>query len=141
MSSGHELQIDYHCDFDLVGLVSAAREYKLAWHINHHLYLNLAKTEDLVIKFVSEPDIMVSNFSCITSHCTFRLLKNRSCDSKSGGYLLPELKNMDYFLIIKNESDTFDSSNCIRKLSDISIITSYQRIDVDKLANKENLLF
>lgn len=143
MSSGQELQIDYNfrCDFELIGLVSAAREYKLAWHINRHLDLNLAKTEDLVIKFVSEQDILVSNFVCSISHCSFQLLKNRSTDQESGPYLLPELKNMDYFLIIKNESDTFDSSKCIQKLSDISVITSYQRIDVDKLTNKENLLF
>lgn len=141
MSSGHELKIDYQCDFELVGLVCSARAYKLAWYINQHLHLNLAKSKDLVIKFVSEPDIIVSNFAYNTPHCSFRLLKNQSEDEVSGGYLLSELKNMDYFLIIKNESDTFDSANCIRKLSDISLIESYHRIAVDKLANKENLLF
>lgn len=141
MSSGHELKIDYQCDFELVGLVCSARAYKLAWYINQYLQLNLAKSDDLVIKFVCEPNIIVSNFAYSTPHCSFRLLKNRSESEVSEGYLLPELKNMDYFLIIKNESDTFDTAISIKKLSQIKLIDSYQRIAVDKLANKENLLF
>lgn len=141
MSFGHELKIDYHCDFDLVGIVCSAREYKLAWYINQYLNFNLAKSEDLVIKFVNEPNIVVSNFAYSTDYISIWLLKNRSEDQNHGAYLLPELKNMDYFLFIKDESDTFDTSKCIRKLSNISVTESCHRIDVEKLTNKENLLF
>ncbi len=141
MSFGHELKIDYYCDFELVGIVCSAREYKLAWCINQCLDFNLAKSEDLVIKFVSEPDIVVSNFAYSTDYISIWLLKNRSEDQDYRAYLLPELKNMDYFLFIKDESDTFETAKCIRKLSDISVTKSCHRIDIEKLTNKENLLF
>ena len=135
-----ELAPAFPYDFELFGLVCRAKEYRLAWYLNHHLKLNLAKSHDLTIDFVHSSSIVVSNFTYQTSHCTFKLLKN-ACLHQDSAYLLPELKNMDYFLMIKNESDTFDINFCWNGLSEIKLLDNFDKIQIDQLTNKENLIF
>jgi len=141
MSNDHEIQIDFQYGFQLIGLETNAKEYKLAWHLNQQLSLKLVKSDDLVINFVAQPRIIISNFIFNTTHCTFRLLKNRSETESNHLFLLPEMKDIDFFLMINDESDTFDISGCVQKLSKISLISSYQTIETDELINKENLIF
>lgn len=141
MSSDREIHVDFNRDFELIGLKSPAKEYKLAWYLNRQLRLKLVKSEDLVINFAAQPAIIISNFIFTTTHCTFRLLKNLSENESKPLYLLPEKKESDFFLMINNESDTFDTSIYIEQLSDIPLIESYHIINVDKLTNQENLIF
>lgn len=141
MSTSRELHLALHCDFDLFGLVSPAKEYKLAWSLNQNLGLKLVKSKDLAINFLDDRSIIISNFTFTTSHCTFRLLKNLALSEDSKEYLLPELKNVDYFLLIKNESDTFDLNKYVKRLPEIDAVQSFTSINVEKLENKENLIF
>lgn len=141
MSTSRELQVNIPCDFDLLGIVSPAREYKLAWSLNQSLGLKLAKSQDLVINFVNDRSIIISNFIFTTSHCTFRLLKNYALAGSAADFLLPELKNLDYFLLIKNESDTFELDSFVKRLPEIDAVQSFTAINVDNLDNKENLIF
>lgn len=141
MSISQELQLAIKFNIDLLGLVSSAKEYKLAWSLNQNLGLKLAKSEDLAINFVGDHSIIISNFTFTTSHCTFRLLKNLALSDNSNEYLLPELKNIDYFLLIKNESDTFELNTYVNLLSGIDTVQSFASINVENLENKENLIF
>ncbi|MEK6480788.1 IPExxxVDY family protein [Catalinimonas sp. 4WD22] len=141
MSTSREIQINIPCNFDLLGIVSSAREYKLAWSLNKSLGLKLAKSQDLVINFVNDHSIIISNFIFTTSHCTFRLLKNCALTESEADFLLPELKNLDYFLLIKNESDTFELDSYVKRLPEIDAVQSFTTINVDNLDNKENLIF
>ncbi|MDF9796686.1 hypothetical protein OKW21_001949 [Catalinimonas alkaloidigena] len=141
MTISRELQVSIPCDFDLLGIVTPAREYKLAWSLNQSLGLKLAKSQDLVINFVNDRCIIISNFVFATSHCTFRLLKNKALSGSASDFLLPELKNLDYFLLIKNESDTFELDSYVSRLPTIDAVQSFTTINVNNLDNKENLLF
>lgn len=141
MSTRRELQLAIQYNLDLIGLVSSAKEYKLAWSLNQILGLKLVKSEDLAINFIEGRSIIISNFTFTTSHCTFRLLKNRALSDNSNAFLLPELKNIDYFLLIKNESDTFELNAYVDRLPQIDIVQSFTSINVENLENKENLIF
>lgn len=141
MPTSRELQLAIEYNLDLIGLVSSAKEYKLAWSLNHKLGLKLAKSEDLAINFVEGRTIIISNFTFTTSHCTFRLLKNRALSGNTDAFLLPELKNIDYFLLIKNESDTFELSSYVNRLQEVDVVQSFTSINVENLENKENLIF
>jgi hypothetical protein len=55
-------------------------------------------------------------------------------------YLIPELKNLDYFLLVQDETEQLDLSNFMEKLSQNSLVQSIVRIDISKLKSKENLL-
>jgi hypothetical protein len=141
MPDSREIQFAFERDFDLFGLNTVVKEYKLAWCLNQHLCLNLAKSEDLAINFVDDRTIIISNFTFTTTHCTFKLLKNHAISTDEEVYLLPELKNVDYFLMIVNESDTFDIEYYRKKLPEVKILQSFRQISIDKLQNKENLIF
>jgi len=54
--------------------------------------------------------------------------------------LIPELKNLDYFLLVQDETEQLDLSNFMEKLSKNSLVQSIVRIDISKLKSKENLL-
>lgn len=139
----NKLIADYSYDFQLFGLLSYAREYKLAWTINSILNIGLKKEEDIVIRFVGDRTLAISNFKHETPYATVRLLRNRSYDDQkenSAVYLLPELKNFDYLLMVHDESDTGDN-NAFSLLGECPLIQYLARIDLDKLKSRENLLF
>jgi len=141
MYADHEIQVNFNRNLELIGLKCGAKEYKLAWHLNRQLSLKLAKTDDLVINFASQPSIIISNFVFTTTHCTFRLLKNESAEEGNPLFLLPEMQHYDFFLMINNESDTFETADCLLLLDKVPLLEAYQIIDIDKLTNHENLIF
>jgi len=54
--------------------------------------------------------------------------------------LIPELKNLDYFLLVQDETEEMDLINFVKKLSQNPLVQSIVRIDISKLKSKENLL-
>ncbi|MBK7651374.1 MAG: hypothetical protein IPJ20_12460 [Flammeovirgaceae bacterium] len=44
------LEIEYTFDFELIGIISSAKGYKLAWEINLALSARLVKQVDLIIE-------------------------------------------------------------------------------------------
>jgi hypothetical protein len=68
-------------------------------------------------------------------------LKNKAINStKQATYLIPELKNIDYFLLVQDETEELDLINFVKKLSQNPLVQSIVRIDISKLKSKENLL-
>ncbi len=144
MSVKCELQVDYQYDFELLGLVSKVKEYKLAWSLNRTLGLNLAKSSDLVINFLKDQTIVISNFIFQSSHSTFRLLKNEGWSDESGEektFFLPEISDIDYLLMVTTKSDDFDFDHLIKTISITQHIESVSSIRVHSLEHKENLIF
>lgn len=137
------LAVDYSYNFILLGITCIAKEYKLAWAINKLLHVNLKKNDDLIIQFINNDTLTISNFLHRSENCNLRLLKNKSYNENEGNslYLLPELKNFDYFLQIHDEAEVFDSQKVISKLSGDKLFEFVTRIDTEKLKSKENLIF
>jgi hypothetical protein len=74
-------------------------------------------------------------------HGFIQLLKNKALNSAQQlAYLVPELKNLDYFLLVQDETEQLDLSNFMEKLSRNPLVQSIVRIDISKLKSKENLL-
>ncbi len=106
-----KLEAEFDYDFSLVGIISAQKEYKLAWLFNRQLDLQLSKAKDIEIEFLKRPKLIISNYLFETEHCSFRLMKNKSMDefSDNSAYLLPELKRFDYFVIFQGFEDTISN--------------------------------
>ena len=51
MMKKNRLASDYPFDFELIGIVSSVKEYKLAWHLNQLPEFHLIKAEDVKIEF------------------------------------------------------------------------------------------
>ncbi len=138
-----KLQIEYDYDFFLLGIVSTVKEYKLAWHLNNALGVDLRKQDDIIIPKMDTNNLIISNLIFQTEHCTIRLIGNRSVgessDTKSN--LLPELQNFTHFFVLQDEGDAFDRTALMEKLKTIDVIDYVVAIAPEKLKNKDNLIF
>ena len=136
-----KLLVEPTFDFELLGLVSPIREYRMAWLINKEMDLNLVKADDLELEFLNAPKLEISQYFLSLPHGFIQLLKNKALNSSQQlAYLIPELKNLDYFLLVQDETEQMQLSTFIDQLAKNSLIQSIVRIDISKLKSKENLL-
>lgn len=123
-------------------MVTAVKEYKLAWCINNTLGMDLTKQDDIIIPKIDTDNLTISNLLFKTEHATIRLMGNRSVggsDIKSN--LLPELQNFTHFFVLQDESEAFDRQLLLTKLKAIEVIDYVVAIEPEKLKNKDNLIF
>ena len=138
-----KLDAEFDYDFSLLGIISALKEYKLAWLINSHLDVQLDKVKDIEIEFLKSQNLIISNYVCESEHSILRLLKNKSVDQigDNPAFLLPELKRFDYFILIRGFEDTFTNQELKMKISSIPRVQYVQIFPVESLKSKENLFF
>lgn len=137
------LKIDYDYDFFLLGIVSAAKEYKLAWKLNNALNIKLVKQEDIVIPQMGGRDLYISNLLYETENSRIRLISNRSMadDSEEKSNLLPELQNFTHFFVLQDESESFDQTEIVDIIKKLDATDYVVSIAPEKLKNKDNLIF
>ncbi|GAA0881201.1 hypothetical protein GCM10009119_41710 [Algoriphagus jejuensis] len=128
-------------DFELLGLVSPVKDYKMAWLINKVMDLDLARVDDLQIEFLSAPRMDISQYFLSLPHGYIQLLKNKAINtSQQLAYLIPELRNLDYFLLIQDKTQQTSITAFVDHLAENPLIQSVVRLDVSKLKSKDNLL-
>ena len=136
-----KLQIEHTYDFEVLGLVSPVKDYKMAWLINRQLDLDLIKWEDLEIEFLSDPQLKISQYFLSLPHGFVQLLKNKAINSQNQvSYLIPELKTMDYFLLVQDQTFQISINTFANKLAEIPFIHNVMKLDITKLKSRENLL-
>lgn len=139
----NKLVIEYKYDFDLYGIISASRDYKLAWLINQKLGLRLVKEEDIRIAFLNDEELVISNYLFATEHAQFRLLKNKSEERKFEAlrYLIPELNRFDYLIMKSGNIADTGKADWLTKIQQIKEIQYVTALDITKLKSRENLIF
>lgn len=138
-----KLIVEYDYSFDLYGIISSAKEYKLAWSVNKLLNTNLAKHQDLDFQFLSNGIMYISNFQYDAEYDSIRLLKNRSVEFENvpKPFLIPELKQFDYFMQVHRETDAYVPELVLDKLRKASTIQFINTLDTQKLQSKDNLIY
>lgn len=133
--------VEHHYDFELLGLVAPQKDYKMAWALNHYMGMKLVKSDDFVLDFIESPKMEISRYMEEKDHGFVQLLKNKSLSpSSNGAYLVPELRIMDYFLLLQDHTFQLDIIAYIERLSQIDLIQNVVKLDVSKIKSKENLL-
>jgi len=135
-----KLVIDNEFGGNVLGIVSTLKDYKLAWNINQVFNIDLAMQPPLVIEFVKAPDLSITNYLYETEFHTYRLLRNKGNDLNSG-FLIPELVNFDFFLMIIGEDEILPEQSTFDGLHNIKGIDYFQNIDVARLKSKDNFIF
>lgn len=138
-----KLEAEFEYDFSLFGIISALKEYKLAWLLNNNLDVQLDKANDIEIEFLKSQNLTISNYLFETENSSLRLLKNKSVDQigDNPAFLLPELKRFDYFTIIQGFEDTFSNQVLKQKISSIPGVQFVQLFPLESLKSRENLIF
>ena len=138
-----KLSTDDYIDFGLIGLVSTVKEYKLVWHINRITHFELEKRKDIQIDFSNNIRIAVSNFSYQTQHLCVEMLKNRllQANNRAYQYLLEEIKQFDYLIKYKDESEQTDIKDVLSLLKSINQIEYAAILEPANIKYRDNLIF
>lgn len=139
----NKLDLIYEFDFELAGIVCNKKEYKLAWHINSALDISLSKKSDIKIEFSNQPPIVISNFKFETEFVELELLQNKlmSGGGSNPQFLMPELKQFDYLLKLKDATGELTITNVCNKLREVPLIEYVAKLDFNELKSRENLLY
>jgi len=139
----NKLKVDVEFNFDLVGVITSVKEYKLAWILNQCDSCDFVKSSDIQIDFVDLKNITISNFKFQTEHTDIFLLKNRLVfnNAMSDKYLIPELKQFDYFVKIDGVSELFPTNAILATLKNSQSIEYATTLDPNSLKQKENFIF
>jgi len=136
-----KLLFDIRYEFDLVGIVAPLKDYKMAWAVNQSLGINLCKSDDFELNFINQPTLKIAKFLEETENGFIQLLKNRSLNENSTSlFLIPELKFIDFFLLVQDQTGQLKINSYIDKLSQSALIQNAVKLDIEKIKSKENLL-
>ncbi|WP_424963759.1 IPExxxVDY family protein [Ekhidna sp.] len=139
----NKLDGGYAIDFELFGLVCNKKEYKLAWHLNEVMGISLTKQDDIKIEYADNTSILISNYLYETDYLVMELLQNKLIGSGnlSKQLLMPELKQFDYLLKFKDDTEELTSENVNAIIKEIPIVEYAMRLNFETLKSKENLLY
>ena len=128
------LNIVEEYDFNLIGISCHSKDYRLCWELNKALNIGLERAADYQLE--------KSSFSFYEYIDEDNYLEHYFIANKgNSGFLIPEQKAVDYFLMSKgNVSDSL-TDEFICKINTISVVLTSFKIDPNQLKSKQNLLF
>ena len=137
----NKLIIDYEYDFNLVGIISTAKGYKLAWELNQALGIHLVKQSDLIVVFKNNEEKGVGYYSHQTQLNRLKVFKNRPADLDAGKYyLIPEFPHYDFIILAAMEQ--YDKmQSLVQSLKSINSIQLAAIIPLEGLKSKSNFIF
>lgn len=135
-----KLVIDYEYNFELMGIATAARGYKLAWDINQLLAIQLVKQADLVVGFRNNEEKAFPFYAYQTPLNRLKLFKNRPSEQEAAKYyLIPEFPHYDFIILAAMEAHTHQQLiELIRTIPSVQLAAS---IPLEGLKSKSNFIF
>ncbi len=132
------LTLDEDYDFTLIGISCHSKDYRLCWEINKALSTDLIRTEDLEIRKKGEVNAH-SFYEYIDddNYLEYYLISNRG----NKGFLIPEQKTVDFFIMAKGNISDRHTKETISKINALSLVLTSFSIDPNLLKSKQNLLF
>lgn len=135
------LKYELDLDFILFAISCPLRDYRLCYFLNKHTGLNLYKTtEHEAWLGASQMPSYFSRFAQVNerSGTEYYLISNKGCE---GGFLVPEMRHSDYFLVVRNFIDDEDLEALQAGINAIPEVLVASEISPEKLKSKENLIF
>jgi hypothetical protein len=132
----HTLEIEDEYDFEIIGVSSHEKDYRLAWSLNKTLGWRLVRIQDAVIEGKrSTTHHARFRWTHPVDQTVFTLIDNKTPE----GTLMPDLLQFDYLLKIEQpvESTMKKLQEGLRKND---FVLAFQLQEVDKLKFKDHLL-
>ena len=126
-------------DFLLLGIYCAYRDYKLCFELNKVLELSFEKKEDFEMKLEKKgsagqfPVFFAEN----TDEEEYFVIGNKG----SNGLLIPELKQVDYFVLVRNNTRYTTTDSLIEDIKPIKIISSVVKYNPEELKSGDSFLY
>ena len=159
----HKLILDEDLDepFTLIAIHCSEEDYKLAYLLNQHLGTGF-KRKKVDLDFSANGlkiNFPLYDFEDKKKHFHYYLVAN-SChsveenllnspglfaalvsDKATTHFLLPEFKNVDYFLKIYSENDILPLRKLLAEINEIKQVISAYSVEVENIKSKNNLIF
>jgi hypothetical protein len=131
------LDVEEDYSYEVLGLVSTAKSYRLCWTVNKLLGVDLKRAEDITIfnKKRASGYHACYTFYDESFHVKYRLVENK----RRGSYFLPEIEKADYLLVL-DENEEVPLYLLREKLKASSMIQLTFRVDLKELKSKQNIL-
>lgn len=125
-------------DFELIGISSHIRNYRICWLVNNALAIDLNRSDDLeIIKKKEALLFCFFNYIDEENNIEYYLIANK-CEN---GLLIQEKHTIDYFLLLKGNTTNTLIEKIQKKLSNQDDIIMTQQLEITKLKSHKNLLF
>ena len=132
----HTLEIEDEYDFEIIGVSSHEKDYRLAWSLNKTLGWRLVRIEDAVVEGKrSTTHHARFRWTHPIDQTVFTLIDNKTPE----GTFMPELIQFDYLLKIEQPSESV-MKKLQSGLRNTDFVLAFQRQEVDKLKHKDILL-
>src|ERR1041385_2760771 len=132
------LDIEYTLDFDLYGIISTIKPYKMAWELNRCLHVNLVKSDDYEVVHRNKSMNSYQHYSQNSMFSMVKLLKNKPVDESDGrDLLLPEHPRFDFLLLARGEAYT-DNNRLQELLRNIPSVELVAFIPLDAIKSKDH---
>ncbi|MFL5751767.1 MAG: IPExxxVDY family protein [Bacteroidia bacterium] len=162
----YSLDEEYDFNFILFAISCHEPDYKLCYALNQALNLNLIREDDVLLKNKKQEDNLLFSFYFYedeSEYVEYNLLSNKSYNSSKTianpknkqadlfgetdasansqkGYLVPELSNADFLLIVRTDYEASLAEELENKIKQLSFVLKVQVIDVGDLPSKKNLI-
>jgi hypothetical protein len=133
------LDIGFDYDFLLLGIVSQEKAHRLVWFLNKELGYQFSHAGELTLYEQEKPSGRFTryDFADEINHLDFFIMENRD----ESAYLVPELRHVDYFMMIKGALDFLDVRHLVDAIKPLEPVQLITEIDHHKLKSKQNLIF
>ncbi|MGE0088413.1 MAG: IPExxxVDY family protein [Bacteroidales bacterium] len=136
----HKLAAESNESFILIGIVSHENDYRLSWAFNQQIGLKLIKSKNIIVsqpKLEENPIFAVFKSEDEESLIQYYLITNKS----EYGYLVPELKNVDYILKICGESTEETAIMLLNQIKKVEFVIAAFLIEGLPAKSLKNLIF
>lgn len=135
----NKLEIEYSFNFELVGIRTSLKGYKLAWHLNQLLQTRLVRQKDLEVHH-RKGVALYDHFAHITTLNTLHLFRNKAADAESSyPALVPEFPHFDYVLMTQSE-ESLSSNRLLQFLRKVPSVELAALIPLSALKSKETFI-
>ena len=132
----HTLEIEDEYDFEIIGVSSHEKDYRLAWSLNKSMGWRLVRIEDAVAEGKrSTTHHARFRWTHPVDQTVFTLIDNKTPD----GVFMPDMAQFDYILKIEQSGEVV-SDAFYQRLRNADFVLAIHLQDVDKLKFKNNLL-
>jgi len=134
------LKFELDLDFVLLAITSQLKDYMFCFKINKQLGTDFCKVTDLELPFNAGDEIYYFSryfYLMPQTETELFIITNKGTE----GFLVPEMKKADFFLLIRNYIDEDDLKLLITKLNKVPEVLVAVEVDPKKLKSKENLIF
>ncbi len=134
------LKYEPDLDFVLIAITSPLKDYLLCFKINRQLTIDFVRISELPLQLTSAGEPVYFSryhYRIPETETDFFLLANKGTE----GYLIPEMKKVDYFILIRNFLDEEETEGLLTGLNRIPEVVVAAEVNPVKLKSKENLIF